>query len=192
MAQPDVTKPKPIGYRLKHADEVTTEHVDRVLSESGFTRSRWQVLNIIYQAGTTTRSGVFDTTQASIDIRQLNESIEGFIEAGWLVKRGEGDGAHLTLTAAGKATRETVFELQSEVRRRAVKGTTEREVRDGHRRARAHGKQPGTRQGTLAGTLRWAGSGLSAPRYYRYCGRFPKPPQPLETTHTLSQGSAPF
>ena len=98
-----------------------------MLSESGFTRSRWQVLNIVYQAGTIARSGVFDTMQAFIDIRQLDESIEGFVEAGWLVKHGEGDGAQLTLTDAGKAKRESIFELQSEVRRRAVKGITERE-----------------------------------------------------------------
>ncbi len=127
MAQPDVTKHKPIGYWLKHADEVITEHVDRVLSDNGFTRSRWQVLNIIYQAGTTTRSGVFDTMQTFIDICQLDEIIDGFMEEGWLVKHGEGNGAQLTLTAAGKAKRESVFELQRDVRRRAMRGITERE-----------------------------------------------------------------
>ena len=127
MAQPDVTKPKPIGYWLKHADEVITEHVDRVLSDNGFTRSRWQVLNTIYQAGTTTRSGVFDTMQTFIDICQLDEIIDGFMEEGWLVKHGEGNEAQLTLTAAGKAKRESIFELQREVRRRAMRGITERE-----------------------------------------------------------------
>ena len=127
MAQPDVTKHKPIGYWLKHADEVITEHVDRALSDNGFTRSRWQVLNIIYQAGTTTRSGVFDTMQTFIDICQLDEIIDGFMEEGWLVKHGEGNGAQLTLTAAGKAKREFIFELQRDVRRRAMRGITERE-----------------------------------------------------------------
>jgi hypothetical protein len=46
MDQRDVTKQQPIGYWLKHADKVITEHVDRVLSDNGFTRSRWQGLNI--------------------------------------------------------------------------------------------------------------------------------------------------
>ena len=127
MAQPDVTKHKPIGYWLKHADEVITEHVDRVLSDNGFTRSRWQVLNIIYQAGTTTRSGVFDTMQTFMDAPQLDGIIEGFLEEGWLVKHGEGNGARLTLTAAGKAKRESIFELQREVRRRAMQGISEQE-----------------------------------------------------------------
>jgi DNA-binding MarR family transcriptional regulator len=127
MAHQDIAKHKPIGYWLKHADNVITEHIDRVLSENGFTRSRWQVLNIVYQAGTITRSGVLDTMQTFIEARQLDEIIEEFVEQGWLVKHGEEEGAQLTLTEAGKAQRETIFELQSEVRKRAMQGITERE-----------------------------------------------------------------
>ena len=85
------------------------------------------MLNIVYQAGTITRGGVFDTMQAFIDARQLDEIIDRFVDEGWLVKRGEGDGAQLTLTDAGKAKRDTVFKLQSEVRRRAMQGITEQE-----------------------------------------------------------------
>jgi DNA-binding MarR family transcriptional regulator len=127
MANQDKAKHKPIGYWLKHADNVITEHIDRVLSENGFTRSRWQVLNIVYQAGTVTRDALFDTMQTFIDPRQLDEIIEEFVEQGWLVKHGEQEGAQLTLTEAGKAQRETIFKLQSEVRRRTMQGITERE-----------------------------------------------------------------
>ena len=121
------TKHKPIGYWLKHTDNVISEHIDRVLSENGFTRSRWQVLNIVYQAATITRGGLFDTMQTFIDAHQLDEIIEEFVEEGWMVTFGERDGEQLTLTDAGKVRRETVFELQSEVRRRAMKGITEQE-----------------------------------------------------------------
>ena len=127
MAHQDIAKHKPIGYWLKHADSVITEHIDRMLSENGFTRSRWQVLNIVYQAGTITRSGVLETMQTFIDARQLEEIIEEFVEQGWLVKHGDQEGAQLTLTEAGKAQRETLFEVQSEVRRRTMLGITERE-----------------------------------------------------------------
>lgn len=127
MAQPEETKQQPIGYWLKHADEVITERTDQALSDNGFSRSRWQVLNIVYQAGTITRGGVFNTMQTFIDARQLEEIIDRFVEEGWLVKFGEGDAAQLTLTDAGKAQRETVFKLQSEVRRRAMQGITEQE-----------------------------------------------------------------
>ena len=127
MAHQDIAKHKPIGYWLKHADNVITEHVDKVLSENGFTRSRWQVLNIVYQAGTIMRSDVLDTMQTFIDARQLDEIIEEFVEQGWLVKHSEEERAQLTLTEAGKAQRETIFEVQSEVRRRTMQGITERE-----------------------------------------------------------------
>jgi DNA-binding MarR family transcriptional regulator len=128
MAQRDLTKQKPIGYWLKHVDEVITEHVDRVLSDNGFTRFRWQVLNIVYEAGTISRGSLFDTMQTFINTRQMDEILDGFVEEGWLViKRGAGEGAQLKLTDAGKAKRETVFKLQSEVRRRAMQGITEQE-----------------------------------------------------------------
>jgi DNA-binding MarR family transcriptional regulator len=127
VAHQDIAKHKPIGYWLKQADNFITEHTDRVLSENGFTRSRWQVLNIVYQAGAITRSGVLDTMQTFIDARQLGEIIKEFVEHGWLVRQGEEEGAQLTLTEAGKAQRETIFKLQGEVRRRAMKGITERE-----------------------------------------------------------------
>ena len=127
MDRPDVTEHKPIGYWLKQADKVITEHVDRVLSHTGFTRFGWQVLNIVYQEGTVTREGILETVQAFIDARQLDEIIDGFMREGWLVKFGEGDAAQLTLTDAGRAKRESVFELQSEVRRRAMQGITEQE-----------------------------------------------------------------
>jgi DNA-binding MarR family transcriptional regulator len=127
MAQPNVTKQQPIGYWLKHADEVITEHADRVLSDHGFTRTRWQVLNIVYQADTITRDGVLETMQTFIDAHQLDEIIDRFAEEGWLVKLGEDDAAQLRLADAGKAKRETIFKLQSEVRRRAMRGITEQE-----------------------------------------------------------------
>jgi hypothetical protein len=122
MAKQDVTKQQPIGYWLKRADEVITEHVDRALSDNGFTRFRWQVLNIVYQVGTITRGGIFDTMQTFISARQFDEIIDGFIKEGWLVKRGKGDTAQLMLTDVGKAQRETAFKLQSEVRRRTMQG----------------------------------------------------------------------
>jgi DNA-binding MarR family transcriptional regulator len=44
-----------------------------------------------------------------------------------MVRSGEDDGAQLTLTDAGKAKREMIFMLQSEVIRRAMQGITEQE-----------------------------------------------------------------
>jgi DNA-binding MarR family transcriptional regulator len=127
MAQRDITKQLPIGYWLKHTDEVITKHVNQVLGDNGFTRIRWQVLNMLYEAGTTTRSDVFTTMKTFIDARQLDEILDGFVQEGWLVKSSDGDTTALVLTDAGKAEREVIFKRQSEVRRRAMQGITDQE-----------------------------------------------------------------
>jgi DNA-binding MarR family transcriptional regulator len=127
MVQRDITGQPPIGYWLKHADEVITKHVNQVLQDNGFTRFRWQVLNILYETGTTTRSKVFTTMKTFIDADQLDEILNGFVQEGWLVKRGEGEVTELVLTNAGKTEREAIFKLQSEVRRRAMRGISDQE-----------------------------------------------------------------
>ena len=129
MVQRDNTKAmqRPIGYWLKHVDELITKQSDQVLSAKGFTRHRWQVLNTVYEAGTVTKRDVFTTMKTFIDARQLDEIIDGFAKDGLLVKQGAGYAAELALTEAGRAERETILKLQSEVRRRAVQGITEEE-----------------------------------------------------------------
>jgi hypothetical protein len=42
MVQREITGQAPIGYWLKHADEVITKHVNQVLQDNGFTRFREQ------------------------------------------------------------------------------------------------------------------------------------------------------
>jgi hypothetical protein len=85
MAHQDIAKHKPIGYWLKHADNVITGHIDRMLRENGCTRSRWQVLNILYQAGTITRDTLFDTMQTFIDAPSLTRSSRSsWRKDGWL------------------------------------------------------------------------------------------------------------
>lgn len=127
MVQRDVTSQPPIGYWLKHADEVITRHVNQVLVDHGFTRFRWQVLNLLYEAGTITSNNVLETMKTFIDAQQLEEILNSFVHEGWLSMRGDGDGAVLKLTDAGKAERETIFKLQSEVRRRALRGISDQE-----------------------------------------------------------------
>jgi hypothetical protein len=75
---------------------------------------------MFYEAGTTTRSDIFTTMKTFIDARQLDEILEGFEQEG-------GDSTSLGLTDAGMAEREVIFKRQSEVRRRALQGITDRE-----------------------------------------------------------------
>jgi DNA-binding MarR family transcriptional regulator len=119
MAQQDRTKQPPLGYWLKHANHV--------LSEQGFTRFHWQILNIIYEAGTIARKDVFNTMKTFIEARQFDEILDGFVKQGWLVGRSDGDTTAVMLTDAGKTERDTIFKLQREVRRRAMQGITDQE-----------------------------------------------------------------
>ena len=43
----DSTKQPPLGYWLKHADEVITKHANHVLSEQSFTRFHSSIMNIL-------------------------------------------------------------------------------------------------------------------------------------------------
>ena len=123
----DSTKQPPLGYWLKHADEVITKHVNHVLSEQGFTRFHWQVLNIVYEAGTIARKDVFNTMKTLIQARQFDEILYGFVKQGWLIERSDADMTVLMLTDAGKTKRDTIFNLQREVRSRAMQGITDQE-----------------------------------------------------------------
>ena len=62
-----------------------------------------------------------------IDAHQLDEILDGFVQEGWLVTDSDGDSTTLVLTNAGKAKREVIFKLQSEVRKRALQGITDQE-----------------------------------------------------------------
>lgn len=127
MAQQDSSKQPPIGYWLKHTDEVLTKHINQVLSDYAFTRFHWQVLNIVYEAGTIASKDVFNTMKTFIDVRQFDEILERLVKEGWLVEQSDGDTTALMLTDAGKTKRETIFKLQSEVRRRAMLGISDQD-----------------------------------------------------------------
>jgi DNA-binding MarR family transcriptional regulator len=125
MEQQDIAPQLPIEYWLKHADEVVTVHVNQVLEDYGFTRSRWLVFNRIYEAGTILKKDVCETMK--IFTTWLDEILDGFIQEGWLVKRGDGDSAVLMLTETGKSEYEAIAALQCEVRRRVLQGVSDQE-----------------------------------------------------------------
>lgn len=116
-----MTSQLPIGYWLKHTDEVITNRSNQVLADQGFTRFRWQALNMIYEAGTTTRDQVFNVLQTFLDVQQLAEILDGFVREGWLIADEHG----LRLTEAGKNKRADLFRRQGEVRRRALEGISD-------------------------------------------------------------------
>jgi DNA-binding MarR family transcriptional regulator len=125
MEQRESAPQLPIEYWLRRADEVVTVHVNQVLEDYGFTRSRWLVFNRIYEAGTILKEDICETMK--IFTTWLDEILDGFIQKGWLVKWGDGDMAVLTLTESGKCEYEAITALQGEVRSRMLNGISDQE-----------------------------------------------------------------
>ncbi len=115
----------PLEYWLQYADEIMTAHITHVLEDYGFTRSRWQVLDSVYRAGTIIKRDVVETMKTFTS--WLDEILDEFVQEGWLVRHGDGDTAILMLTDTGKTEHEAILTLQDEIRRRALQGVTDQE-----------------------------------------------------------------
>jgi DNA-binding MarR family transcriptional regulator len=118
---------EPIGYWLKHTDELITTRSDQALSSEGFTRTRWQTLHLIYTAGTTSRANVLATMRTFITAGQLDDILVAFVQQGWLTERSAGEESALQLTEAGRQVHERVFARQRDVRLRAMQGVSREE-----------------------------------------------------------------
>ena len=128
MTQP--TRPQlPIGYWLKRADEVITEHVNAVQTANGVSRTDWQVLNMLHEAGGASKERLFETMRTFIDAAGLDEIIARLMNRGWIEQSGESasGAAQIQLTDEGRHRHAEILSLQKEVRRRAVQGVSEEE-----------------------------------------------------------------
>ena len=120
---------RPIGYWLKQVDQLLTEQINKAQAAHGVSRSQWQVLNIINEAGRTSKERIFETMQTFIDAPQLDDIITRLIERGWveqLVDKTAGT-VKFQLTEEGLRQHESILDKQKEVRRRAMQGIREDE-----------------------------------------------------------------
>jgi len=131
MAEHQDLRNQPIGYWLKRADQVLTEHVGRVLEDQGLTRFHWQVLNILDQRGVTTRAALSESMRLFVDAAGVDGILDDLARRGWLLRR-EPDGpgtAALSLTDEGRQGRADVFQLIDAARKRSMEGITEEDYR---------------------------------------------------------------
>lgn len=115
----------PLEYWLKYADEIMTAHINQVLEDYGFTHSRWQVFNRVYEAGTIVKRDIFDAMK--LFTGWLDEIIDGLIQEGWVTQQEDGDTTILMLTEMGKTEHEAILTLQREITRRVLYGITEQD-----------------------------------------------------------------
>jgi DNA-binding MarR family transcriptional regulator len=123
-------KPKlPIGYWLKQVDNLLTERINETHAAHGVTRSDWQVLATLQDAGSLSKDRLFETMQTFVDTTGFDKILASLMERGW-VEQGEDlqtGAAELYLTEEGRRQHEVLFAAQREVRRRAMHGISEEE-----------------------------------------------------------------
>lgn len=125
-----MTKPPtsnlPIGYWLKQADKLITEHINRVQAANGVSRFEWQVLNLLHEAGATSRESLFETMRTFVDASSLHTILNRLIENGW-VKQGDGAQgvANFQLTDDGRRHHGVILAAQKQAREKMMQGISE-------------------------------------------------------------------
>jgi DNA-binding MarR family transcriptional regulator len=125
-----VTKPNlPIGCWLKQADKLLTEKINEVQAANGVSRSEWQVLNLICEAGSASQERIFKIMRTFVDAPSLDEIIRHLRERGWVEQRGDprSDPVKFRLTEEGQRQHETSLASQKDIRQRAMQGISEGE-----------------------------------------------------------------
>jgi DNA-binding MarR family transcriptional regulator len=116
----------PIGYWLKHADEVITKHINQVQAANGVSRFQWQLLNSIHEVGTVSKAQLFGIMQTFVSHADFEKMIDEMIDKGWLSQDEKNEGL-LQLTEEGNSKHQIILESQKEVRQRTVQGVSEEE-----------------------------------------------------------------
>jgi DNA-binding MarR family transcriptional regulator len=111
----------PIGYWLKHTDEVLTKHINHVQAENGVSRSQWQILNAIHELGFTSQKQLLEAMQTFVNEAELEHILAELSEQGWLVHREN----RFQLSDEGRARHQIILETQKKVRQSAMQGISE-------------------------------------------------------------------
>jgi len=110
---------KPIGYWLKHLDQLIEDSFERLLAADGLTRRQWQVLNTLAD-GPASREQIAEVlapfwTDAGRESVAVLDALAG---RGWLHSAAE----RVELTAAGRTSHAELLERVVASRRRVTEG----------------------------------------------------------------------
>ncbi len=115
---------KPIGYWLKHLDQLIERSLDRELAQDGVSRRGWQIMNLLH-AGPVAMPAIVDALRAF----WIPGAVEPDDAVGELVRRGwaERDDDRYRLTADGEAARTALAERVHSLRGAMTDGLTAEE-----------------------------------------------------------------
>lgn len=114
----------PIGYWLKKPDELLTTRINEAQEANGLSRTEWQILNVLSETSSATKSEIIEALRPFGDERTLGSPIESLIDRGLVEKDGT-EANKLRLTAQGKTLHASAHEVQAKVRHRAIQGISE-------------------------------------------------------------------
>lgn len=114
----------PIGYWLKKADEVLTSRINAAQEANGLTRTEWQILNVLHETSSASRSQIIELLSPFRDADALGSTIDALIDRG-LVEATETETRQLRLTAQGRDLHATALAVQKKIRQQAVQGIRE-------------------------------------------------------------------
>lgn len=114
----------PIGYWVKRADQVLTARINEAQQAHGLSRTMWQVLNVLYEAGPASSARLGEPLRPFADAAALGGALSDL--AGRGLVEGEGsDSDGYRLTTLGRRTHEAALTLQKGVRRQAMEAISD-------------------------------------------------------------------
>ena len=125
MTEDHSAQDKPIGYWLRHLDQLINEAFDRALGAQGLSRRQWQALNVV-RWGPVDVEGLWDALRPFWQPGEDGpEVVMGeLLSRGW-VQRDEA--GRYTMTADGEAGYAAAKRAVGAIRSRLTEGVTEAE-----------------------------------------------------------------
>ncbi len=126
----ETTCTRPIGYWLRRADQLMTARAHEAPAANDVSRTDWQVLNLLHDAGSrATQERLLDTLRSFVDSAHLDEIVSRLMHRGWLafVETSPAEPAHLQFTPEGRRRYRAIAARQRQVRRQTLEGVSEEE-----------------------------------------------------------------
>lgn len=119
----------PIGYWLKRADNLLTDRINKAQTVNGVSRSDWQVLNMLNEAGSASKEQIFERMRTFVDASSFDEIITRLIGRGWVERSGVSHRGKVEfqLTEDGRRQHGIILAVQKELRQRAMRGIGDEE-----------------------------------------------------------------
>jgi DNA-binding MarR family transcriptional regulator len=114
----------PIGYWLKQADAVLTEHINQAQQNNGLSRTDWQVLNLLSERGTASWEDIAEPLRPFADGKQLEAVVHHLVARRLIEGAGE---LEFRLTDQGSQVHREALSAQKKVRQKAIDGVSQTE-----------------------------------------------------------------